>query len=383
MIFIFTRMVTYWWHEIVNDVLGGRGIAVTYCPLTGTGITYDRVFAEKTRTLGVSGLLFNSNLVMYDRDSGTLFPQMCPKGVTGSLIDDVLNNLPSVETTWGMWKKMYPNTSIVGFSTGYSRNYNVYPYGNYITNHNNMLFSIQPDDNRLQKKDMVYGIISNNDSKVYPFKFMNDNSVINDEIGSEKIVVLYNEDSQMALAYNRNIDSQILSFQIADIPGADGLPFEFIDEQTGSKWNIMGEAISGSLEGTRLQQIESGYTGFWFSFGSFFPNVEIVEEIITNIKESEVSIPENFRLEQNYPNPFNSETTINYIVSNLSKVKIVIYNMLGQNVRTLVSGNKNPGTYLIKWNGEDDSGFSVQTGIYFYRMEADDFIETRKLILLK
>ena len=253
----------FWWHEIINDVLGGKEIAVSYCPLTGTGITFERIFAEKIRTLGVSGKLYNNNLVMYDRDSETLFPQMCPKGITGPLAGTNLNYFPSVETTWGMWKKMYPSTSIVGFNTGYSRDYRNYPYSDYITNHNYMLFGIQPDDTRLLKKDMVSGITIGNEAKVYPFKYMGENSVINDEIGSGKVLILYHNESNMAVAYSRIVDSQIHNFQISNIPGNNGMPFEFVDNETGTVWNIKGEAVSGPLQGVKLQQIETGYTGFF------------------------------------------------------------------------------------------------------------------------
>ena len=374
----------FWWHEIVNDVLGGKEIAVTYCPLTGTGITYDRTFVEQIRTLGVSGKLYNNNLVMYDRISGTLFPQMCPKGVTDPLKNETLKYIPSIETTWGMWKKIYPNTSIIGFDTGYSRNYNFYPYGDYITNSNNILFGIQPDDSRLERKDMVLGIIFENKAKVYPYKLMENNSLINDVVGSEEILILYNENSQMAFAYSREINSQTHSFQISNIPGTNGLPFEFVDFQTASVWNIRGEAISGPLKGTKLQQIGTGYTGFWFAFGSFFPNIEIYEQDVpTDVEETESNIPKNFNLEQNYPNPFNPETTIAYQLPVASNVNITIYNILGQKVRTLYSGIKHPGFFKIEWDGKNSNGINLNSGLYFYRMETGNFTKTRTMILLK
>jgi hypothetical protein len=137
-----------WWHEIINDEIGGQGISVTLCPLTGTAMNFNTTDAAGERfELGVSGLLINSNLVMYDRrDDQTLYPQMIYTGFNSALAGEELELLPIVATTWGMWKQMYPDTQIAVPTTGmgfyssdrqqtYSNldNYNRYPYGSYRT----------------------------------------------------------------------------------------------------------------------------------------------------------------------------------------------------------------------------------------------------------
>ncbi len=123
-----------WWHEIVNDEVGGHPVMVTLCPLTGTGMVFDGVDVAGERFYnGVSGLLFNNNLVMYDRPAtgpATLFPQMIYKGISGPRTGESLNLLPVMETTWGYWKQLYPATKVISGETGvYDRSFYVsYPY---------------------------------------------------------------------------------------------------------------------------------------------------------------------------------------------------------------------------------------------------------------
>ncbi len=96
-----------------------------------------------------------------------------------------------------------------------------------------------------------------------------------------------------------------------------------------------------------------------------------------------VPLPEGFTLSQNYPNPFNPETVISYGLSEANHVKISIYNVIGQNVRTLVDELKPAGSYSVKWDGKNEAGNQVTNGVYFYRMEAGNFSSTRKLMLMK
>jgi hypothetical protein len=115
------------WHEIVNDDLGGLGLAVTYCPLTGTAIAFERARTE----FGVSGRLVNSNLIMYDRDTDTWFPQVLAIGIQGPHRDEALVERPLVWTTWGRWRAAHPGTEVLSTDTGFARNYRRDPYGSY------------------------------------------------------------------------------------------------------------------------------------------------------------------------------------------------------------------------------------------------------------
>ena len=103
---------------------------------------------------------------------------------------------------------------------------------------------------------------------------------------------------------------------------------------------------------------------------------------IVGIEEKE-NIPLSYAMSQNYPNPFNPTTTISYQLPKAANVSILVYNTMGQKIRTLVNENKNPGTHNVIWDGRDDSGLQVSSGIYIYRIQAADFIESRKMLLVK
>ena len=115
------------WHEIVNDAFDGEPVAVTYCPLTGTAQGFER----GETTFGVSGLLVNSNLIMYDRGTGTRWPQIAATGIEGPLADRSLAELPVVWSTWGSWRAVHPDTQVLTTDTGYQRRYGSDPYGGY------------------------------------------------------------------------------------------------------------------------------------------------------------------------------------------------------------------------------------------------------------
>ena len=107
------------------------------------------------------------------------------------------------------------------------------------------------------------------------------------------------------------------------------------------------------------------------------------QDILTSIKDKTFPIPEKFELSQNYPNPFNPTTVINYRLSTESHVELTIYNQLGQQVRTLVYEKQAAGPYQIEWDGRNNSGKRISSGVYLYRLKASSFVETRKMVLLQ
>ncbi len=157
------------WHEIINDEIQGENFVITYCPLTGTGIGWTQEQHGKTSTFGVSGLLYNSNLVPYDRETDSYWSQMRLDCIKGSRKGEKIETIQLIETTWGTWKNIYPNTQVVSTNTGYSRNYSRYPYGNYKTDET-VYFPVSVEDNRLHAKEVVHGIIINDFVKIYRFE---------------------------------------------------------------------------------------------------------------------------------------------------------------------------------------------------------------------
>lgn len=261
------------WHEIVNDVVDDFPVAITYCPLTGSAIGWVRSVDGQTTTFGVSGLLYNTNLIPYDRATDSNWSQMRLECVNGSLIGDKIETFPLVETTWKTWKEMYPATKVLSNFTGFNRNYGLYPYGDYRTNNNNLLFRVNPDDNRLPRKDRVMGVIVNEEAKVYEFsKLRSEIIAINDVFNGEEIVVAGSKELNFMIVFNRSLeDGTVLEFEPVQNAGA-----VVLKDNEGNTWDVFGEAIDGNRAGTKLSPTSS-FVGFWMAWGAFYPGAEIYE----------------------------------------------------------------------------------------------------------
>ncbi len=154
------------WHEVVNDEVGGVPISITYCPLTGTAKAWKRLGSGPDFTYGVSGLLYNSNLLVFDRATESLWMQLEAKSVFGSRRGEQLELVPFVETTWKSWQSIEPGPLVMTENTGFSRDYSKYPYGQYKTS-DVISYPLLYNDNRLPKKERVFSIIINGNAKVY------------------------------------------------------------------------------------------------------------------------------------------------------------------------------------------------------------------------
>ena len=386
-----------WWNEIVNDRIGDRSVTVSLCPLTGTGQVFNATDVDGSQIeFGVSGLLINSNLVMYDRRDGvTLYPQMIYTSINGDNPGQRLELLPVVETTWAMWKKMYPNTTVIAAGTGWERYlgdrpaynekaYETYPYfssglGDYRISNEYLIFppSTSGLDTRFAIKDVVLGVCNDEQTKAYPFLDMSDGAVINDFVGDDLMVVVYDADSRTALAYFSELDGELLSFYAVEPTGE--LPIELVDIETGTRWNMLGEAVQGPLKGKRLRQVPT-YNSMWFAWAAYWPETEVWQgegivdpaEIANTAVEETAILPSGFSLAQNSPNPFTPETQIRYQLPAGGQVQLSIYNSAGQLVRSLVDGFQSSGLYIARWDGRDAGGQAVASGNYIYRLQMPD-----------
>jgi hypothetical protein len=120
------------WHEIVNDELKGEKIAVTYCPLTGSAVAFrGRSRAGGSLSFGTSGKLVNSNLLMYDRQTDSQWPQILGMAIDGKNKGTVLEEIPLAWTHWSRWLRRHSDTLVLSSDTGYFRSYGSDPYGSY------------------------------------------------------------------------------------------------------------------------------------------------------------------------------------------------------------------------------------------------------------
>jgi hypothetical protein len=179
------------WHEIVNDTIAGSPILVTFCPLCGSALAFHRTVEKQAVAFGVSGLLYNSDLIMYDRRTGSLWQQFTGQAIVGPAAqrNERLQGIPIVTTTWRVWKRAHPNTQVLSRRTGYDRNYDQYPYGSY--EHDNQLyFGIQHTDRRLPLKTVVYGIEVAGATKAYETDALLKHRTIADVVGHHRIDML-------------------------------------------------------------------------------------------------------------------------------------------------------------------------------------------------
>lgn len=260
------------WHEIVNDEVNGKRIAITYCPLTGTGIGWEREVNGSTTTFGVSGLLYNTNLLPYDRNTNSNWSQMLLKAVNGSLAGEEIVTYPMVETTWQTWLSMYPNSKVMNTETGFNRSYGNYPYGGYRTDHDQMLFPINPDDSRLPRKQRGLGVIADGKAKFYPFdKFDAPVAVQQDAFKGINLVIVGSKPQNFLAAYDRRLpDGTVLEFTAVAGTGNATV----MTDNEGNEWNFFGEAVAGPRKGTWLAPTDS-FIGYWLAWGAFYPGVEV------------------------------------------------------------------------------------------------------------
>ena len=178
------------WHEIVNDEIEGDPIAVTFCPLAGSSTAFIRKFNGTTSDFGVSGYLYNSNLIMYDRKEGNLWQQFNFEAIVGPAArrDGKLEWLNISNTTWGEWKLAYPETEVLKKPLGEKRDYDRYPYGSYEEN-SEVRFGAVHFDKRLHSKDVVYGVRVGDVAKAYSEAKLSLVGTIEDTVGGEVVVV--------------------------------------------------------------------------------------------------------------------------------------------------------------------------------------------------
>ena len=261
-------------HEIANDVIGDIPVAVTFCPLCNSAIVFDRRVGDDTLRLGVSGLLRNSDLIMWDDVTQSLWQQLTGEGIVGTYTGTLLDIVPSQLVGYAAFKAQYPQGEVLSTQ---GRFYGSNPYVNYDSSPRPFLFMGSPDG-RLMATERVLGAAIGAISAAYPFAALADEIVINDSIAERDVVAIWqpgalsaldaasidqSRDVGMAALFDRQVDGVALTFQVAD--------GSIVDAETGSVWNIFGSATSGELAGTQLKPINA-FPHFWFAWAAFYPD---------------------------------------------------------------------------------------------------------------
>jgi hypothetical protein len=174
------------WHEIVNDEVAGDPIAITYCPLCGSGIAYERTLQGETVEFGTSGKLYNSNLVMYDRKTDSYWTQIDGLAVVGPLTGTELKAISIDTVAWRDWKAAHPDSEVLSQQTGESRPYGVDPYGSYYED-SFLFFPVDAEDDSVHPKTVIFGIEVNGTFKAYGEDDLKSAGTINDMVAGVQI----------------------------------------------------------------------------------------------------------------------------------------------------------------------------------------------------
>lgn len=246
------------WHEIVNDEIEGENVAVTYCPLTGTAQGFLRGRTE----FGVSGLLLNSNLVMYDRETDSLWPQMLATGIDGQNTGNTLREFQVIWTNWDCWRTTFPGTSVLSDDTGFARNYGSDPYGSYTplsgfyTNDTLLFEPYSPvDDSELHLKDVVIGARSSDGSVAVREESLAEAGLLETTVGDVPHVAVYDPELRTGHIYRNSTEKRI----------------EY-DDETGT---AVVDGNSYEPDTLPLEQLVR-YDAFWFAWAGYYPNTEVL-----------------------------------------------------------------------------------------------------------
>lgn len=248
------------WHEVCNDTLGGLPVSITYCPLTGTAMGFER----GGTTFGVSGRLVNNNLIMYDRETETWWPQVLATSIPGPWNADPgtasLREFRLVWTTWRRWKRWHPDTEVLSTDTGHARNYGRDPYGSYdprggYYEQESTLFPPFEDDDRYHPKTVVIGARTAEGAVAVPKDALREQKLVAGDLGGEPVLAVYDPRFHTGYVY-RNHGSAPFSYD-------DG---SLVDEEGGSH-------EPDSLPLPRLHAFDA----MWFAWVGFYPETTVHE----------------------------------------------------------------------------------------------------------
>lgn len=199
------------WHEIVNDRISNQPIVITYCPLCGSGIAYSGLINDKQYDFGVSGLLYNSDVLLYDRQTESLWSQLKNQAISGPMKGKRLEPLVLGHTTWQDWKTRHPDTQVLNTKTGYQRDYDSNPYAGY-KNNRQIYFPVKQTDDRFHPKEQILGIELNGQFKAYPFsELTKTKGEVTDTVGGKTITVKFNKQHQSGTIFDTQTGKEIPS----------------------------------------------------------------------------------------------------------------------------------------------------------------------------
>ena len=257
------------WHEVVNDTIDGQNIAVTYCPLCGTGIVYDRNVGMTMATFSATGKVYNNNTVLKDEESGSLWIQATGQSIQGSWIGESLAVIPSQMMTWSVWKELYPSGLVLSTNTGVARDYTRHPYGNYDTS-KGLYFPINYTSPDFTSKWITYGVTDGTNGAAFSSLALSGTGIMTAKLGEVPIIAIYNFETDTIRVFetqSKNGDVHTFSFDFAKK--------RLTDNETGSAWYADGWNVKNNDEDHALIELPA-VRGYWFCLAAMHPTWKAV-----------------------------------------------------------------------------------------------------------
>ena len=268
-------------HEVVNDQMAGQPVAITWCPLCYTGLIYSRSIEDEVLSFGVSGKLLMNGLVMYDRQTGSLWSQVLGRAISGPWEGQALGLLPVTHTDWGIWRGLYPDTLVLSKSRTAAQfprlEYRIDPYISYYAAEDRGVVgtNLEPGVGVENLKEFVIGVRVGGEAIAYPFRELSQQPVLNEVVGGTPVLVAFEAGSATGAVFDRRVAGRTLAFALSRTPEAEGESILLRDEETGSTWDgLTGRAQAGELVGQRLTPIPSSYF-FLFAWRDHFPGAAV------------------------------------------------------------------------------------------------------------
>jgi hypothetical protein len=275
------------WHEIVNDEIGGIPVSITYCPLCNSALAFDRRFGDRVLDFGTSGELYQSALVMYDRQTESLWAHFTGQGLVGHYAGAELDFVPAQTISWAQFRDAHPDGLVLSTLTGASRPYGQNPYPGYDFEQSDPIsnFFTGDIDRTLASKARIVGVADDAGSVAVRLEDLQTQPVIPVTEGGRNLVVFHQPGLASALdSFEVDAGRDVGQTGVFEALAPDGTELTFTDagdgaftdEQTGSTWNVLGQAVDGPLGGSELGQVAHLDT-FWFAWATYRPGTVIVQ----------------------------------------------------------------------------------------------------------
>jgi hypothetical protein len=264
------------WHEIVNDRFADGPLSITYCPLAGSVVGYrGRAHDGRPYTFGTTGELVNSSLLMYDRETGSTWPQILGEAITGPARGQVLEAVPLEWTTWARWRTAHPDTVVLSTATGYLRPYGTDPYGNYTPlsgyySDDTIFFPVMRHSRRFSAKEVFVAVTHGRAHIAARKQSLREHGALTASTAGNPVIFLYDPALDDGSAFLPPAFGGLL--RLAPLAGRPGY---YRDAASGSVWDSSGAAVQGPSRGVVLQRLPA-FNVMWFVWYAFFPDTVVL-----------------------------------------------------------------------------------------------------------